>query len=70
MNPESQIKPTSATKKARTLAAASFKKEAKQKEERVENEKASPVMKGADRVNERSRGSNGQNAGVKQDSPM
>lgn len=59
-----------AAKKAGTLASASFKREAKQEEVQVENEKGSPLRKGADRVNERSRSSDGKDAGVKQNSKI
>ena len=59
-----------AAKKAGTLASTSFKREAKQEEVQVENEKGSPLRKGADRVNERSRSSDGKDAGVKQNSKI
>lgn len=70
MKNDSKMAPTPATKSAGLRASASFKKEAKQEEVQVENEKGSPLKKGADRVNERSRSSDGQDAGVKQNSKM
>ena len=63
-----KTKPTQANKKAGAIAAASFMKKAKQEEVKVENEKGSPLKKGAERINERSRSSDGQNAGAKQKS--
>lgn len=68
MKTDSKMTPTPAIKKAGSIASASFKKEAKQEEVQVENGKGSPLKKGADRVNERSRSSDGQDAGVKQNS--
>ena len=63
-----KTKPEAANKRAGATAAASLMKKAKQEEVKVENEKGSPLKKGADRVNERSRSSDGQNAGAKQKS--
>jgi hypothetical protein len=59
MKPKGKTEPTPAAKKAGTSASASFKREAKQEEVDVENEKGSPLKKGAARVNERSRSSDG-----------
>ena len=47
-------------------AARGFRKETKREERKVEAEKGSDLAKGADRVEERSRSSDGRGAGDKQ----
>ena len=70
MKNDTKTEPTQVVKNAGTIAAASFMKKAKQEEVQVEEEKGSPLKKGADRANERSRSSDGKNAGVKQNSQI
>jgi hypothetical protein len=47
-------------------AARDFKRSTKNEERKVESEKGSPLKKGAARVEERSRSSDGKGAGAKQ----
>ncbi len=47
-------------------AAKGFRKETREEEREVEQEKGSHLKKGAERVNERSRSSDGKGAGTKQ----
>ena len=56
---------TSVTKTGRD-AGASFKKEARREEEKVEADKGSDLAKGEKRFEERSKSSDGKSAGTKQ----
>ena len=48
-------------------AAKDFRKETREEEREVEREKGSPLKKGPERVDERSRSSDGKGVGSKQD---